>query len=100
MKRIFAIEWPDDFGELWMGVSSLRSCMFSSIHADPNTASQIRIEDVTKKISEFWELHKIKGEQSSIEELKYNLQLAHDKINAIIHHLDTGQAIRTIFDKE
>ena len=44
MKRIFSVEWCDDYGEMWMNIDNLESCLFSETHIKN---VQVVVEDIT-----------------------------------------------------
>jgi len=45
-KKIFNIEWPDDYGMGWMNIDNLGSCLTTKQHIGPNI--DIVIKDVTE----------------------------------------------------
>ena len=44
-KKLFSIEWPDEYGSAWMNVDNLRSYMEGEGHIGPNI--ELKIRDVT-----------------------------------------------------
>ena len=44
-KKLFSIEWPDEFGAEWLSLETLNSFFTSQAHV--NQGSRLIIEDVT-----------------------------------------------------
>ena len=44
MKRVFSIEWCDDYGPDWMSKENLEACIFSETHVDN---VQVEVEYIT-----------------------------------------------------
>lgn len=48
MKRVFEIEYPDDFGPKWMNVDNLKMCLRSKEFIGPKV--EISVVDVTEAV--------------------------------------------------
>ena len=53
MKRVFVIEYPDDFGPMWMNEYNLMICLRTKEFIGPKV--DIKVEDVT---DHYKKLHK------------------------------------------
>lgn len=49
MKKIFEIEWADDYGPEWMNTSNLESCLFSETHC---SGVQIKVKELRRNKDE------------------------------------------------
>ncbi len=44
MKKVFEIEWCDDYGDEWLNKENLEACLFSNTHMNN---VQVEITDIT-----------------------------------------------------
>ena len=54
MKRIFEIEWNDDFGPMWMNKDNLIQCLCTKEHVGDTVA--LKVTDITEELQKTHDL--------------------------------------------
>ena len=44
-KKLFSVEWPDEYGPEWLGVNFIKRCLHSPSHT--NLEKDVKVTDVT-----------------------------------------------------